>query len=303
MPTLFPARQSLLAGPLFMLLSACLFTAMNVLLKQAMADFRIWDIGFYRFSGGLVLLTAVFSRRGNPFRSPDTKLLVVRGCTGSVAFIFFILSVRLLPVSTALMLLYSFPAFAALFSSWIYREKVTPAGWACLGMVLIGVAVLVNPQSGGEELGYAAGLLSAVFAGLTMAIVRRLKQSNGSVIIYLYFCLVGSVVTAPFFLPAPVLPLSFHQMLVCGGIILTSIIGQLLMNHGFGYCRSWEGGLYMTSEVLFTSLAGILMFGDPVGWRFAAGGALILGSTVAIQLERAIPRSRHLPKLKPGGTG
>jgi drug/metabolite transporter (DMT)-like permease len=65
------AGRSRLAGPLFMLLSACLFTAMNVLLKQAMADFRIWDIGFYRFCGGLVLLTAFFGARGNPFRSAD----------------------------------------------------------------------------------------------------------------------------------------------------------------------------------------------------------------------------------------
>jgi drug/metabolite transporter (DMT)-like permease len=112
-----------------------------------------------------------------------------------------------------------------------------------------------------------------------------LKQTTGSVIIYLYFCLVGSVVTAPFFLQAPVSPISLDQMLVCGGIILTSIVGQLLMNHGFGYCRSWEGGLYMTSEVLFTALAGIMVFGDPVGWRFAVGGALILGSAVAIQLD------------------
>jgi drug/metabolite transporter (DMT)-like permease len=271
-----------------MLLSACLFTAMNLLLKQAMADFRIWDIGFYRFFGGLVLLTAVFGRRGNPFRSPTTKLLIVRGCTGSIAFIFFILSVRLLPVSTALMLLYAFPAFAAVFSSWIYREKVSPAGWACLVTVLAGVGVLVHPQSGGEGLGYGAGLLSAVFAGLTVAIIRQLKQTNGSVIIYLYFCLVGSVVTAPFFLQAPVLPLSLSQLLVCAGIILTSILGQLLMNHGFGYCRSWEGGLYMTSELLLTATAGIILFRDPVDWHFFGGGTLILGSAVAIQVEQAL---------------
>jgi drug/metabolite transporter (DMT)-like permease len=258
-----------------------------------MTEFRVWDIGFYRFFGGLVLLTAFFGRRGNPFRSTDRKLLIVRGCTGSIAFIFFILSVRLLPVSTALMLLYAFPAFAALFSAGLYRERVSPFGWVCLFTVLTGVALLVDPQSGGEGLGYAAGILSAIFAGLTMAIIRQLKRTKGSVIIYLYFCLVGSVVTAPFFLQAPVLPLSFSQFLVCGGIILTSIAGQLLMNHGFGYCRSWEGGLYMTSEVLLTAIAGIILFRDPVGWHFFGGGTLILGSAVAIQVEQAL-RGRNL---------
>jgi drug/metabolite transporter (DMT)-like permease len=300
----FPAAErSRLAGPFFMLLSACLFTVMNVLLKQAMADFRVWDIGFYRFFGGLVLLTAVFGWRGNPFRSADKKLLVVRGCTGSIAFVLFVLSVRLLPVSTALMLLYAFPAFAALFSAWIYREKVSPAGWAGLALVLVGVAVLVDPRSGGEGLGYAAGLLSAVFAGLTIAVIRRLKQTNGSVVIYLFFCLVGSVVTAPFFLQAPVLPRSPGSILVCGGIVLTSILGQLLMNHGFGYCRSWEGGLYMASEVLLTALAGITLFSEPFGWRFFGGGVLILGSAVAIQVEQAL-QGRYLstePGALPGG--
>jgi drug/metabolite transporter (DMT)-like permease len=302
MPPIAIAGRSRLAGPLFMLLSACLFTAMNVLLKQAMADFRIWDIGFYRFCGGLVLLTAVFGARGNPFRSADRKLLIVRGCTGSVAFILFVLSVRLLPVSTALMLLYAFPAFAALFSARLYRERVSAAGGACLAMVLAGVAVLVHPQHGGEGLGYAAGLLSAVFAGLTVALIRRLKQTNGSVVIYLYFCLIGSAVTAPFFLQAPVLPLSAGQMLICGGIVLTSILGQLLMNQGFGYCRSWEGGLYMTSEVLLTALAGILIFGDPLGWRFFIGGTLILGSAAAIHTEQAL-RGKSLPTTPEAGPG
>ena len=288
MPPFSAARLNPLRGPLFMLLSACGFTVMNLLLKQAMVDFGVWDIGFYRFFGGLIILVAVLGRGGNLFRSPNLRLLLLRGCTGSIAFIFFIFSVRRLPVSTALMLLYAYPAFAALFSSWLYHEKVSRPAWLCMAAVLAGVALLVDPAGGVDLFGTVAGILSAVFAGLTIAIIRRLKQTNGSVIIYLYFCVVGSIVTAPAFLYSPTLPATLSQAMLCGGIVVSSILGQLTMNHGFGYCRSWEGGLYLTSEVVLTGLAGIALLGDPVGWRFFTGGALILGSAVAIQVEQAL---------------
>jgi len=293
MYTLSIAKQRVLAGPFFMLLSACFFTAMNLLLKQSMADFSVWDIGFFRFIGGLAILVALFGRHGNPFRSSDVKLLVIRGCSGSIAFIFFIFSVRRLPVSTALMLLYAYPAFAALFSSWLYHEKVSRRAWLCMAAVLAGVAILVDPAGGVDLFGTIAGILSAIFAGLTIAIIRRLKQTNGSVIIYLYFCVVGSLVTAPAFLYSPTIPVTLSQAMVCGGIVLSSILGQLTMNHGFGYCRSWEGGLYLTSEVVLTGLSGIVLLGDPVGWRFFAGGALILGSAVTIQIEQALRRRNN----------
>ncbi len=283
-----PRIPKALKGPLLMLLSAVLFTGMNLLLKQSMTDFRVWDIGFYRFFGGMVLLLALFGRRRNPFRSTDTRLLIIRGCTGSIAFTGFIVSVRLLPVSTALMMLYAFPAFAALSSAWLFGEKISTAGWLCLAAVMAGVAILVDPSTGGELAGYAGGVLSAVFAGLTMAIIRQLKQTSGAVVIYLYFCAVGAAVTAPFFLAAPVLPQTAGQVLVCGGVVVSSLLAQLAMNQGFGHCRSWEGGLYMTSEALLTAMAGILIFGDPVGWRFGVGGALIIAGAVAVQIERSL---------------
>jgi drug/metabolite transporter (DMT)-like permease len=290
-------RKNDLAGPLLMLLSACGFTVMNVLLKQSMADFGVWDIGFFRFFGGLILLLAVFGRQRNPFRSPNTKLLLTRGCTGSIAFIFFIFSVRRLPVSTALMLLYAYPSFAALFSSWLYQEKVSRLAWLCMATVLAGVAVLVDPAGGADGFGTIAGLLAAAFAGLTMAIIRRLKETDGSVIIYLYFCVVGSIATAPAFLFSPTVPATPSQVMVCAGIVVSSVLGQLTMNHGLGYCRSWEGGLYLTSEVILTSLAGIALLGDPVSWRFFVGGALILGSAVILQLEQTLRGSSFSPHM------
>jgi drug/metabolite transporter (DMT)-like permease len=288
------AFQRSFAGPLFMLLSACSFTVMNLMLKQATGDFGVWDIGFYRFCGGLIILGAVFRRKANPFRSGNRRLLLIRGCTGSVAFLLFIVSVRRLPVSLALMLLYAYPAFAALFSFWLFKEKASAGAWLCMASVLVGVVILMDPNGGVDVLGAGAAVFSAVVAGLTIAIIRRLKQTNGSVIIYFYFCLIGAMVTSPAFLYAPAIPGNFFQAMICAGIAVFSVLGHLAMNQGFGYCRSWEGGLYLTSEVVLTSLGGILLLGDSVGWRFFAGGALILGSAAALQVEQAL-RGKNLP--------
>jgi drug/metabolite transporter (DMT)-like permease len=44
--------------------------------------------------------------------------------------------------------------------------------------------------------------------------------------------------------------------------------------------------------MVFTAIAGIALFGDPVGWRFWTGGALILGSAVTVQVQRTFPWSQ-----------
>ena len=78
------------------------------------------------------------------------------------------------------------------------------------------------------------------------------------------------------------------------GIVFSSLAGQLLMNQGFFYCRGWEGGVLMSSEVIFTALAGILLFEDPVTLRFWTGGLLILACVIAMnRLQAGAAENQH----------
>ena len=104
------------AGPLFMLAAALLFTLLNLQVKLLGPAYSAWDVGFYRFAGGILVIVAVFGRRRNPFRGHNTRLLLIRGCTGSVAFLCMVTAIIRLPVSTALVIFYSFPAFSAALS-------------------------------------------------------------------------------------------------------------------------------------------------------------------------------------------
>lgn len=279
------------AGPLFMLSAALLYTLLNILVKLMDPQYRVWDIGFYRFFGGALVLLAVFGRHRNPFKGNNIRLLIIRGCTGSVAFVSLVTAIRLLPVSTALVIFYSYPIFSALFSYLIYGERMGKVEIACAIVVLIGVGILFDFKLGGGFWGQIVALVGGIFAGITVTLIRTLRENNGPVIIYLYFCTMGSLVTFPVFFQQPVLPGSAVEWVMILGIILTSVSAQLLMNQGFFYCRGWEGGVFMSSEVVFTAVIGIVFLIDPVTWRFWLGGLMILASGVTLNRLRANHRN------------
>jgi drug/metabolite transporter (DMT)-like permease len=274
--------EAAVAGPLFMLSAALLFTLVNTLVKLLGPEYTVWSIGFYRFLGGAVMLLAVFGRHKNPYRGHNIRLLIIRGCTGCSAFICIVTAIRLLPVSTALIIFYSFPAFSAICSFIIYKERIGMLEIACITAVLIGVGILLNFQLEGGLLGQIIALVGAAFAGLTVTLIRSLREKNGPVTIYLYFCTMGILVTAPMFASHPIWPSAPVEWGMVLGFIFASLTGQLLMNQGFFYCRGWEGGVLMSSEVIFTATVGIFFLGDPVSWRFWIGGLTILISVIVL---------------------
>jgi len=270
--------SSSLTGPLLMVTAALLFTVLNILVKSLRPEYTVWHIGFFRFFGGMLILVSIFGFKGNPYKGNNIRLLIIRGCVGSIAFTSLITAIRLLPVSTALVIFYSYPAFSAMASFLVYKERISLAGMLSITVMVAGVAVLFDYHPGGGALGQTLAIVGSIFAGLTVTLIRSLRQINGPVIIYLYFCTMGSLVTFPGFITNPIFPVTIVEGLMVLGIILTSVMAQLLMNQGFLYCKGWEGGVLMSTEVIFTALVGIIFLSDPATLKFWIGGFMVMGS-------------------------
>jgi len=278
------------AGPLFMISAALLFTAMNVIVKLLNPAFMAWHIGFFRFFGGMLVIFLIFGKKANPSKGINIRLLIIRGCVGSVAFISMVTAIRFLPVSTAVVLYYSYPAFSAVAAYFIYGERIGWSEMICIAVVMLGIAVLFDLHLFGGMTGQLMAVIAGAFAGLTVTLIRTLRQNNGPVVIYLYYCIVGTLVTAPMFIAHPVFPTSATEWMMVLGIVFTSLAAQLLMNQGFFYCLGWEGGVFMSSEVIITAIIGIVFLGDPASWRFWTGALLIMGSAIVsnrINAEKA----------------
>jgi len=267
-----------------MLTAALLFAVLGLLIKILGSGYRIWDIAAYRFVGGVIILLVLFGRSANLFRPRNPKLMLIRGLIGSLAFLSVVIAIRSVPLSTAVVLFYSFPAFATLFSPLLFGERITVSEIVCTLVALAGVAIILDFKFEGALPGQIMAVVAAILAGLTICIIKKLRDNHGSVIIYFYFCLIGACICLGPFLYAPRIPRGEIEWLIIVGILFTSISGQLLMTHGFRYCKSWEGGLFMTSEVIFVAIIGILFLNETVDGRFYIGSLLIVFGAISINL-------------------
>ena len=274
-------------GPLLMLTSALMFAVLDILIKTIGPEFRVWDIAFYRWGGSFAVMMLIFSWQGNPFKCDNLKMMVFRSISGCIAFLALTTAIRLAPVSTIMVLFYSFPAFAAIFSYLLFGERISKGEIFCIGAAICGVAFLLDIKLDGNFMGYILGFIGGAFAGLTVSMIKKLRDTNGPVVIYLYFCLFGAAVAFPPYISNPTIPDSALDWLMIGGIVGTSIVAQITMNQGFKYCKSWEGGLFLTCEMIFVAFFGIVYLGEPTNWRFWTGGLLILSSVLILNRVKA----------------
>jgi len=285
-------RRLLTSGLGLMLLSAIIFSFADILIKHLSSFFSPTQIAFARFLLGGAILWPILSSRGISLRGSQTRILVLRGLFGTLSFFCLLKSIAMIPLSNAIVLLYTFPLFTFLFSFLFFRKGVDIGETFLIGIGLLGIYIFINPDFHSFNIGYIYGLLSSCLGGMTMVFIYKARQTNGPLIIYFYFCLIGGIISFPFLVQGFKIP-EAHRGILLVLVALLLLIGQLLMNHGFKYCKAAEGSLILMSEIVFAGVAGVLLFKDPITYHFIVGGFLIIGSGVGLNLIGRI--SKHSP--------
>lgn len=275
--------QFLTQGLGLMGLAALFFASTDVLIKFVSPSVTAIEIAFFRFLIGGIILWPLISSTRTSFKGNHRWILLARGFSGFLCFFFFLKSIAMIPVANAVVLAYTFPMFAALFSFLLFKEPVRGIEVILMGVGLIGIYILIDPGSQFNNMGCIFGLLAGCFSGLTVVLIRKLRQSNGPLIISFYYCLVGGTLSFPFFAKGFRMP-NLEQILLLILIGLIFLIAQLFMTQGFKFYKAVGGSVILMSEVVFVAIAGVIFFKDSLSTRFLTGGFLVVGSGVGLSL-------------------
>ena len=271
------------SGFALMTFSAFFFALTDVVIKFISPAVAPTEIAFFRFFIGVAILVPLMVPRRISLKGDRTLILLVRGVSGTLTFFFLLRAIALIPLANAMVLFYTFPLFATLFAFLLYRESVGMVEIILIATGMVGIYILLDPGSHLYNRGDMFALLGGCFAGFTVVLIRKLRETNGPLVIYFYFCLVGGIATFPLFLMEFSMPTPGHLLL----LILLGLLflaAQLLMNQGFKFCKASEGSVIMMSELIFVGIAGVIVFKEALSTRFLAGACLILGSSIGLNL-------------------
>lgn len=279
-------------GYVLVALAACLWGTLGLFFRVLHDDFQLssFTIAFLRAAVAAALLLSVMlvtRRRLLRISRRAAAFYLLYGLVGVAAFYFFyVQAVIQTSVTTAVVLLYTAPAFVSLIAWRVWGEAMTARKLAALGLAFAGCALVARAYDPTELRLNLLGLAFGVGAGLTYALYTAfskfvLARHSGWTALT-YALVVGALFLAPLQNADGLMPLALHPIgwVVVIGLAVGPTLGSLtLYNAGLQRVPASNASLVATLEPVVASGLAFAFLGEHLEpWQLIGGGMVVAGA-------------------------
>jgi S-adenosylmethionine uptake transporter len=287
---------------LWMLFASFMFAIMGVCVKLASDTSSTSEIVLCRGAVGMALIYALVRARGLSLKTSLPWHHAWRGFVGVTALWLWFFAIGRLPLATAMTLNYMAPIWIAaiLFTlGWWHRTRRFEWGLAAaIALSFVGVALLLKPTIHAEQwVGGLTALISGFLSALAYIQVRKLGQlGEPEYRVVFYFSASGVLAglisgLVDHWLQTGELQI-LHDLSTTDAVLLLSIgvtatIAQIAMTRAYRFGAMLVTANLQYTGIVFSSLWGILIWGDRLDLYGWLGIAIILVSGVAATFYNA----------------
>ena len=264
---------------LWMIFGSFCFGTMNALVKWTSEYADVWIMVR---SAVIALAVVVFTAsRGISLRVNDPRTMLLRCLVGLLAMILYFTALGRIPIGQAVTLQYTGPLFVALLSGRILAERVSPTVAILVLTAFAGIVMIVSPEVGTVEPDALLALGSGFFAALAYMYVRELRKTDSPATVVFWFAafsVAGSIIQS-----APhVLALDTRTLAALVGIGIGAGGGQVGITMAYHKANAAWVSAFSYLTVLVATFYGFALFGESLSPADWIGGALIVGSGIAL---------------------
>lgn len=266
-------------GIMFIILSAFGFAMMSAFVKLS-GDLPSFQKTFFRNVVSLIVaFTIIMKNRGSFFgKKENQKTLILRALFGTVGILFNYYSIDRLVLSDANMLNKLSPFFVIIFSALFLKEKIKPKQGVAVVIAFLGAIFIIKPSFSFEVIPAIVGILGGISAAAAYTCVRFLGGKERPDTIVFYFSFFSSIITFPIML-AVYTPMSIVQLLylILAGIFAS--VGQFGITLAYKYAPAKEISIFDYTNIIFSALISLVLFGVLPDWLSIIGYLIIFGSS------------------------
>ncbi len=181
-------------GFLYMFLSVCTFSVMDLLVKWS-GDYPTGEVLFFRgFFGLLPTYFLIPKSKLKKFYTTDrSKEHIFRCLMGLMALIAIVVALRELPLAVVVSLSYAAPLFITVLSIFLLSEKVGIFRWLAVLIGFVGVIIIAEPGFKGMNYLYFLPLIFCVGMAFVTITIRKLSTTEPIWLISIFFTITISI--------------------------------------------------------------------------------------------------------------
>ncbi|HYF83659.1 MAG TPA: EamA family transporter [Clostridia bacterium] len=216
--------------------------------------------------------------------------------TGIISFVFFnwcyFIAINKTSLSAAAILLYTAPVFVMVFSSILFKEKMTKRKIAALILTFIGCVFVTASAKGTAQNISALGILAGLGSGLGYALYsifgRYALKKYDSITVTFYTFVFASVGLIPISNIKGFISLFSNINAVYYAILLgllATVLPFMLYTKGLSHLETSKASIIATLEPVVATVVGIALFREPIT-IFKIIGILVVVLAVSMLVEK-----------------
>lgn len=275
------------------LAAAALWGIIGVWNRRLMAGgLSPYSIVVVRNCGGLVLLTAVMALRDRSVFRVERQHLKYFFGTGVVSVVLFTVCYfscqEICSLAVASILLYTAPAIVVVLSALLWREPVTKKKLLALGLTLVGCALVCGVFSGALTVtggGIALGLGAGFFYALYSIFGRYALAHYGPMTVTVWTFVFAGAASLVLVRRAELAALAQPSMALTavGLVVCSTVLPYILYTRGLARVEAGKASILASLEPVVASVAGVVLFGEPMSPLTAAGIVCVLAGVYILR--------------------
>lgn len=267
-------------GILLIVAATICFSTSDLMAKILSADLPAVEIAWIRYVVFTALAAMLVRQAGTGIvlRNPVQQVVRGLGLVGSA--IFFMMSLRSLPMAEAATIGFASPVLITILSVPFLGERVDWRRWVAVGAGILGVIVVVRPGTGMFQMAAIWGLSSSMSWAVATILTRKMSGAQAATML-LWSAMTGLVVLSlllPFVFVRPTLwQVGFGMLL---GVVASS--GQYLMVFAYRHAPASLLAPFSYLQLIWAVVSGYLVFDTlPDEWTLGGAGIIALSGLAA----------------------